>query len=126
MADDVTYEPSLGQQFIRAAVVRKDTDVIESLLRVIKHAVGTFHLGPYMFYFEEAGGSLGANGVRKLIVEPQRHPMYRFTYMLDTYSLGLAYDPHAYLFETLREPLFNHFRYRPGIEPDDHIILGEE
>lgn len=112
---------SLGEAFVRQAVIRRDTDVIDSLRRVIKHAVGLFHLGPYTFYLEE---DLGRG--RKLTVEAPGLPDYPFKYVLNTYELGRALDPHAYLYETLREPLFNHFRYRPGIEPDDHIILGEE
>lgn len=114
---------SLIEAIRQEAARRKDADWVAQLGEVISQAVWPFHLGratvwidDYEFY----------NRTRTLKIEIERLPLYPFAYKFDADIMMAAYEPHAYLFESMREPLFKHFRYRPCLPVEDHIILGED
>ena len=63
---------------------------------------------------------------RTLLIEIETVPNYDFKYKVDERAMFRAYDPEAFFVDSICEPIFRHFRYRPSLPVDDHIVLGED
>lgn len=112
---------NLGEAFVREAERRKDDDWIRELGIVARFAMQPWDLGEVTVSIEDDYGS-----ARKIWIEFSRLPGYPFRFMYDQWLAMQAYDPRAYLVDSMREPLFKHLRYRPCLPVEDHIILGED
>jgi hypothetical protein len=114
---------ALAEAFAKAAASRKDAEWVTALGKVVSQAVWPFHLGNAIVWIDD--GMMDYR-IRTIWIELQGLPNYSFKHKFDPDQMMQAYEPHLYLFESMREPLFNHFRYRPCLPVDEHIILGEE
>lgn len=114
---------NLAEAFAEEAARRKDAEWTGLLCSVIRQAIAPFDTGKITISIEEAGFSMSG---RTLWFEIETLRSYPFRFKYDEWVAYQAYDPVQYLFESVREPLFNHFRYRPSLPVDDHIVLGED
>lgn len=114
---------SLAQAFAEAAIRRKDADWVSQLGAIIGQAVWPFKLGRATVWIDD--GEFWARE-RTVKIDVERLPTHRFLFKFDERALSQAYEPHDFLMESMREPLFNHFRYRPCLPVEDHIVLGED
>lgn len=90
---------------------------------VIQQAMAPFKTGKATISISDSDSSY--NG-RTLWFEIEALPTYPFRFKYDEWVVFRAYDPVDYLVQTIKQPLFNHFRYRPSLPVDDHIVLGED
>jgi hypothetical protein len=114
---------SLAQAFAEEAERRKDATWVDRLGDIIGQAVWPFKLGLARVWIDE--GYIW-DTERTIKIDLERLPNFPFAFKFDERSMYQAYDPHAYMLESMSKPLFNHFRYRPCLPVEDHIILGEE
>lgn len=63
---------------------------------------------------------------RTLLIELEAVPNYPFKFKFDEAALFRAWEPEAFFLESIARPVVKHFRYRPTLPVDDHIVLGEE
>ena len=64
---------------------------------------------------------------RTLLIDIDAVRGYTFKYKFNEKELWRdAYDAEDYILQSVAEPLIKHFRYRPSLPVDDHIVLGED
>ena len=114
----------LAESYAEHLANRKDAEWIGALGKVVRHAFGLFDTGRVTLSLERSSLISGDDAI--LWIEIERLPGLPFKFKYDERAIGLAYFPEEVLFEQIREPLFNHFRYRPSLPVDDHIVLGED
>ena len=113
----------LGEAFAKAAASRKDAEWIGELGKVVKLALWPFDGGNATISRYETG-SFGYD--LRFRIELEAFPDLPFEFVIDERQIYQAYYPEQFLFDSMKLPLFNHFRYRPSLPVDDHIVLGEE
>lgn len=114
---------TLAEAFAKAAASRKDNEWVQRLTDVARLAIFPFEPGKATVSVYEEGFRYRGRTFR---IEIELLPAYPFTLTIDD---PIVLDEFAYehfLFDTLAKPLFEHFRYRPSLPVDDHIVLGED
>lgn len=114
----------LGDSFKQMALDEEQQRLWEGVGRVIDSAIGPFKPGPLTMEIAPSE-TLGSNIITLRLIA-KRLPNYPFSFALSMTAIDKAYFPEEYVFQAIRQPLFDHFRYRPSLPVDDHIILGEE
>lgn len=106
-----------------AFAARKDEtpEWLRELGKVVKRAMAPFDTGEVRVSLEERK-SLDH---RILWIELENVPGLPFRHAFSERTVAQAYFPEQYLYDSMAEDLFRHFRYRPTLPVDDHIILGE-
>lgn len=99
-------------------------DWIRELCLVVKEALTPFNTGDIVLSFDDI--AILHYGKRVLWIESKALRGHQFRFEIDEREMYKADDPQWYVFNTVRTPLFKHFRYRPSLPVDDHIVLGEE
>ncbi len=95
-----------------------ERSIMPNLGAAIDVAIFPFKSGKVTAYLSDDWVERG----RTLIVEVENIPNYRFVMSLDLISL--THEPDGGLTK-IYERVFKHYRYRPTIPPDDHIVLGD-
>jgi hypothetical protein len=111
----------LAEAFAQEAAQRKDNDWIAELGRVAKAAMMPWDLGKVTVYIDD-----NSRSARTVWFEFEKLPGYPFRYQFDEWQMMHAFDLKAYFTDSVRQPLFEHIRYRAALTVDDHIILGED
>jgi hypothetical protein len=96
----------------------RDKDSFENLGRAVVEGIWPFEPGKIDAYIHEDWGS-----GRTLRVYVENLPNHDFVMSLDLISL--VQEPDGGLFK-IYQRVFKHYRYRPALPVDDHIVLGEE
>ena len=112
---------TLAEAFLKEAQRRKDYEWTELLGTVARLAMWPWDLGTVTIYLDD-----NQRSVRTIWIEFEHLRGYPFRFQFDELQMMQAYDPKAYLIQSMHRPLFEHLRYRPSLPVDDHIILGEE
>lgn len=113
---------TLAQAFAKAAATRKDDDISRTIISFVHQGMWPFRAGRVTLGLDYNIDYMN----HTLWVELEDYPDAPFSYKIDDRRMHQAYQPELFLIESVREPLIKHFRYRPRVEPDDHIILGED
>jgi hypothetical protein len=103
--------------------LRTDEPLVDRLSKIIREAMQPFVHGTVwisIFPIDLFDDTV------TLEIEIPALPWMPFRYKYSRSHMDRAYYPNDYLITDIREDLFNHFRYRPSLPIDDHIILGEE
>jgi hypothetical protein len=100
----------------------RDDAVLRKLATVVRNAMYPFKTGTVRAFIEPVGFDWSGH---KFYLEVETLPRHVFKHMISETALLSAYNPEDYLVIDMRDSLFNHFRHR-WVEPEDHIILGEE
>lgn len=94
-----------------------------ALCEIIQKGMAPFKTGVISMAIESEPDPLSR--VRTLWVEAETLKRHPFRHKFDEWMMLQAYYPDRYLLDAVAQPLFDHFRYRPAVPVDDHIILGE-
>lgn len=112
---------ALAKAFAEAAVRERDSQWLSELGEVARRAIFPWDLGKVTVYIDD-----GERSHRTIWIEFEKFRDLPFKYKFDEWVMMQAFDPQAYLRESMRLPLFEHLRYRPSLPVDDHIVLGED
>lgn len=113
---------TLAQALAKAAAQRNDDDVSRTIVAFVHEGMWPFNTGRVTLWLEYDMDYLN----HTLWVQSERYMWMPFNYKIDDRQMYQAYQPELFLIEAVRTPLIKHFRYRPSVEPDDHIVLGED
>lgn len=111
----------LAESFRQYEAQQKDRRWIAQLGDVARLAIWPWDLGNVQISIDD-----GMRSKRTIWIEFDKFPGLTFRYEFDQWLVLDELDFHAYLYEAMRQPLFNHLRYRPTLPVDDHIVLGED
>lgn len=112
---------SLADAFAEAMTSERDSKWIGELGEIAKRAIFPWDLGKVTLWLDD-----GQRSHRTIWIEFEHFRDIPFRFKFDEWVMMQAYDPHAYLRESMSLPLFEHLRYRPSLPVDDHIVLGED
>jgi hypothetical protein len=102
---------------------RKNADWVQKVCEVAALGMWPFKTGEVLVSWYDRG-YLGLDLVFRIDV--QAVPDYVFQYKFDERQIADAYFPEQFVFDSMKTPLLNWFRYRPSLPVDDHIVLGED
>ena len=94
-----------------------------ALYEIVAKGMAPFKTGVISMAIESEPDFLSR--VRTLWVEVETLKRHPFRHKFDEWMMLQAYYPDRDLLDAVSQPLFDHFRYRPAVPVDDHIILGE-
>lgn len=94
-----------------------------ALCEIVAKGMAPFKTGVISMAIESEPDFLSR--VRTLWIEVETLKRFPFRHKFDERMMPQAYYPDQYLLDAVAQPLFDHFRYRPAVPADDHIILGE-
>lgn len=114
----------LSEAFKDSIIQKEADEEYKALGEMIVSAMAPFKTGTISLGLD-SDVDFYRNG-RTLWVELETLPNYPFTFKIDDRAAHRDYDPTRHILNQIAEPLFKHFRYRPSLPVDDHIILGEE
>lgn len=112
----------LAESFFRAAEVHKDNESVRAIVSFAVEGMWPFHTGTAYLWFDYNIDYT----IRTLWVELDILPTHPFHYVIDEKKMFQVHDPLSYLTYSIRDQLIKHFRYRPSLPVDDHILLGED
>ena len=110
--------------FTKSVVQAGDRRFVQRLGEVVKLAISPFNLGKATLWIEDYNNLF--SGERVFCLELERLPNYPFKHKFNERDMMRDSDPEAFIYESVGKTLFNHFRYRPSLPVEEHIILGEE
>lgn len=115
----------LADAIMTAANQEKQRNGFRELGEVVREALFPFDPGNMNLHlYEDASDFLSNRTTVSVVVDRLKDYPFRFQInQRDAYNSG---DPQHYFLDNVAKPLFDHFRYRPSLPVDDHIILGEE
>lgn len=111
----------LAKAFAEQQQRRKDDLWARELGIVARFAMQPWDLGNVTISIED-----DQRTVRTIWIEFENLRDLPFRFKFDEWMVLKAFDPQAYLVDSMRQPLFEHIRYRPSLPVEDHIVLGED
>jgi hypothetical protein len=112
---------SLADAFQRAAAADRTKMWTDRYAQVMELGLAPFDTGGIFISIDDR-----ERFDRVLTFRMERLPSYPFRFKFSDEQLVQAYSVEEWLFDQIKDPLFRHFRYRPSLPVDDHIVLGEE
>lgn len=110
---------ALGDAFKKAYDSQGDRQLVRAVCRAVEDAIFPFDPGDIQL---DTWYNIDYwNHTLRVVVE--RFPNYDFAFVLS--GDDMLRDEHATLNRFYSE-LFHHYRYRPALPVDDHILLGED
>ena len=111
---------------IRSFEPRTDdtTTAVFAITKIVHQAMAPFDPGQVFVSLEPKMDLVSREGM--LIVDIQAMRAFPFRFKYDEREIALAYNPEAFIVESVARPLFNHIRNRPSLPVEEHIVLGED
>lgn len=111
-----------GVIFQNLAETRTNEPFLSRISRIVADAMWPFTPTVWLSLSEPSF----LDNIQTIWIEAKELPLLPFKHKFNRSVLEQAYYPNDVLIADMSERLFDHFRYRPSLPVEEHIVLGEE